>query len=676
MNKYTINPNNKTLREIFENISGDELHILFNPGFYISGCSDIDTLHIKAKKIILEGIDNVIIYDNKGHMINSHPKENQPSSLAHTILLEAEDILINNITFVNGCNIDYEYNGIKYKKVSNTITQAYAFGAWNCKKLEVNNSSFYSVLDTLTMRNVDLSIFNNCYIQGNNDFLPHAKKSYMTNCIVKNLGPYPVWSTDKLAVYDNVIFNIDESVNEFSFTKRGGNLCFIDCKFNTKLDAISFEIEPKRESRYYLYNTNININCYNESLIYLKEDDCMKIRNHQIDSLSIDICGDRILDKELILKTDAYDSINISNDLLYKKNNDNIIITSNIIGNDKECYVELKKDFIVNRYYFNVIGIKLNNPTIIKELTYEIKDSKLFIDYEIFENNDIYDKSYVEVYQDNNLLYKIHKNQFINLYQTDINKSYTLIPYYQASDSKLIIGNKIVTRIINNNDIKNELIIDSFKGYELNSTNHLYMKHIQPLYLGDECPNFVRFNINENELPFIYSYGTDNAKGIEGLLYNSRGASLIYPIKKKVNSFELDLNLAVEKSSGEGFGSANGQYLELYINYDINTHSGIAVRLEREASTTKAVEMSIREYINGYNKKISDKLLTKNYLTDCHLQAIYKNNELKFILSFKDNIDELSISIDNINSMFMLRSTGTVGIGNRFLIKSLKYKFA
>ena len=384
MNKYTINPNNKTLREIFENISGDELHILFNPGFYISGCSDIDTLHIKAKKIILEGIDNVIIYDNKGHMINSHPKENQPSSLAHTILLEAEEILINNITFVNGCNIDYEYNGIKYKKVSNTITQAYAFGAWNCKKLEVNNSSFYSVLDTLTMRNVDLSIFNNCYIQGNNDFLPHAKKSYMTNCIVKNLGPYPVWSTDKLAVYDNVIFNIDESVNEFSFTKRGGNLCFIDCKFNTKLDAISFEIEPKRESRYYLYNTNININCYKESLIYLKEDDCMKIRNHQIDSLSIDICGDRILDKELILKTDAYDSINISNDLLYKKNNDNIIITSNIIGNDKECYVELKKDFIVNRYYFNVIGIKLNNPTIIKELTYEIKDSKLFIDYEIF----------------------------------------------------------------------------------------------------------------------------------------------------------------------------------------------------------------------------------------------------------------------------------------------------
>ena len=31
----------------------------------------------------------------------------------------------------------------------------------------------------------------------------------MTNCIVKNLGPYPVWSTDKLAVYDNVIFNIN-----------------------------------------------------------------------------------------------------------------------------------------------------------------------------------------------------------------------------------------------------------------------------------------------------------------------------------------------------------------------------------------------------------------------------------------------------------------------------------
>ncbi|MBQ3253991.1 MAG: hypothetical protein IJA65_05480, partial [Acholeplasmatales bacterium] len=236
MNKYIIEPSDKTLREIFNNINDENIHIIFKEGFYISGCSKIDTLHIKANNITLEGEGNVVIYDNKGHMINSHPYPNQTSSNAHTILVEAKRVIVNNITFVNGCNIDYEYNGKLYKKVSDCITQAYAFGAWNTEYLEINNSNFYSILDTFTMKNVDTSILNNCYVQGNNDFLPHSNKSYMNNCIVRNMGPHPVWSTFQLAVYDNVTFNIDDDVKDFSFTKRGGNLCFINCRFTTKLD--------------------------------------------------------------------------------------------------------------------------------------------------------------------------------------------------------------------------------------------------------------------------------------------------------------------------------------------------------------------------------------------------------------------------------------------------------
>ncbi|MBQ3253576.1 MAG: hypothetical protein IJA65_03380, partial [Acholeplasmatales bacterium] len=410
--------------------------------------------------------------------------------------------------------------------------------------------------------------------------------------------------------------------------------------------------------------------------INLTKDDCEKIRNKEITYLSLGINGNRVLDNELNININIIpDTIKISDGLDYSINNNIITIVSNIIGNDKECYIEMTKEFIIERFYFNVIGKKINDPKIINELTYKIDNSKLYIDYNVYENDLIKDISYALVYQDDILLYKIDKYQFINILKTDIDKSFIIKSIYQTTESKKLEGHIIKTRVINNNDINNEIIIDDLKGYELKSHNHLYMKHIKPLYLGDECPNFVKFDINNNELPFTYSVGTDNAKGIKGLLYTSRGAGLIYPIKDIVNSLNLDFLLGVEKASGEGFGSANGQYLELFMNYDDNTLSGIALRLERQASTDKGVFMSIRKYVNGVNHIIGNKILTKKYLTDCHIIANYANNILTFKLELYDNADSLSINLENLSSSFMIRSTGTIGVGNRFLIRKIKHRY-
>lgn len=74
--------------------------------------------------------------------------------------------------------------------------------------------------------------------------------------------------------------------------------------------------------------------------------------------------------------------------------------------------------------------------------------------------------------------------------------------------------------------------------------------------------------------PFTYACGTDGAKRIKGLLYTGREACLIYPIAERLRELTLEIDLAVEKSGGEGFGSANGQYLELFVNYNHETQSG------------------------------------------------------------------------------------------------------
>ena len=133
----------------------------------------------------------------------------------------------------------------------------------------------------------------------------------------------------------------------------------------------------------------------------------------------------------------------------------------------------------------------------------------------------------------------------------------------------------------------------------------------------------------------------------------------------------LDMDLAVEKSSGDGFGSANGQFLELFVNYDAETQSGTALRLEREVCTGHGVFMSIREYRNGENRILGEKIFTRRYKTCCRLSVRYADNQLEFKLSHNGGEDSLKTGCGQCMSPFMLRSSGTAGMGGRFLILSV-----
>ena len=676
MKKIILKPSEQTLKQQLDNLTCEHLHLVFQEGIYITGCTDVDTLHLKAKTIVMEGIGDAVIYDNKGHMINSHPHPGQLSSKAHTILLEADEIRIDNLTFVNGCNIDFEYKGQKYKKVSDSITQAYAFGAWNVDYLEINNSKFLSILDTLATYNVKECRLKNCYVMGNNDFLPHGEKVYMTDCTVRNMGPCPMWSSGKLAVYDNVQFHIDPDVSHFSFTKRGGNLLFMNCVFQTELEQLQFEIEPDRESRYYLYNTLLNDkkltpHCHEESLIELRAEDLQAVRNHEITALSHGIRGDRVLDGELILHYDKKpEQISVSEGLEYGLSDGEIRLTSNIEGNDKEGYIEFVSGFIKDRYYFNVVGRKVKYPRILQDISYDIRDSRLFINYKVEESAEVSDISYACIFQEDMLLYKINKHQSVAMLPSDIGKSFVIKPIYLTTESKELAGNAIATRKVEACDIRNAVETD-FAGHTLTDTQHLYMDCIKHPYLGDECENYVSFDPDRSNPPFTYTKGTDNAKDSYGLLYTGRGAALIYPIRKKAETLRIELELGVEKSNGVGFGSANGQFLELFLDYDRETFSGIALRLEREASRADGVYLSIRKYANGVNRILNDKIFTRKYLTGCKLVAEYKDCQLTFSLMYDGQKDVLSVPADSMSTVFMLRCTGTTGVGNRFVVKNL-----
>lgn len=675
--KIILEPNG-SLTDIFSDIRDDNIYVVFKEGLYFSGGTELDCFLLNKENVILEGEGDVVIYDNRGHMINAHPYPKRGSTLAHTILIDARTVRISNITFVNGCNIDFQYRDIFLPKVSDTITQAYAFGGQNIDRLDIDNSKFYSILDTFSLDNVKEVNIRNSYIQGNNDFIAVGERTYHYHCEFRNMGPCPMWAAaDGYMIFDQCTFKLDDNVNQFSFTKRGGNIAFLDSQIWGKAEHIQMEIEPKRESRYYLYHTTYNGSKakfvgFEESFIDLTDAQCLTVRSGQLDTLKLSVAGSRVIDGETILELSVVpDKVEVSNNIQYRLDKNEVTVYSDITGKDQEAYLDIYAGFLRQRVYLTVVGKKVLEPVLLRAFTYKIEGGKLSVDYEVGHPDDILDLSYVDVYQGNCLLYSISPKDRVDILKSDVGKAFQLVLHAKTEETKEYVSERISTRSVCEDDVSTAIKIDDLCCYSLSDKDHFYMDKSVFTYKGDEVPNFVRFD-DTGDQPFTYTYGTDGAKGTRGLLYTGRGACFIYPIAEVLQGLTLDIDLAVEKSSGEGFGSANGQYLELFVNYDHETQSGTALRLEREACSGHGVFMSVREYSNGVNRTAGEKIFTQLYKTYCRLSVRYSEGQLEFKLSHNGAEDLLKTVCGECMSSFMLRSSGTTGVGNRFLILSLK----
>lgn len=673
MKKYIFESKINLINEL-SNIKDEEVYIFLKKGIYFT---DSNNFNITIPNLIIEGEDDTVIYDNRGHMCNCFPINGSASSLAHTLMFSGKSIELRNITIVNGCNIDFEYGGIKYPKISDVITQAYAFGAWNVDSIKAYNCKFLSILDTFDLKNVKSLYMEKCYTMGNNDFIGIADKTFYKNCSFKILGSCPMWSASK----EQLIFfkcKFDVNVNEdetLYFTKRGGNLFLILCEFISNLRNLQMEIRLKNTSRYYLYQNTWNNNILplkgiDETFINLSIEDVNRIEKNPFDNYNLLINSPLEIKEEAILNIDGNICdlhIETSNEhLAFTVNDKTLIVKNSLIGKDIISNIKVKSKFLEAICYFKQIGLKQGYPHVTKDLTYSIESGMVKLDYKITGEDD----SIINVYQDNNLLYQLSStDKEFPIINSDISKNFVieLKPKTTSSLEGKIL--KVETRIITNSDIVKEIDFNNLRIHSLADYNHLYMKTIDALYLGEEIDNVVYFQKGCNQC-FNFEEGTDGAIGHLGLVPVQRGAALVYPINKEISGYEVTFSLQVEKKSGEGFGSANGQYLELWMDYKEN--SGVAIRIEREVSSDKGCFISLRKYDSYINTRISDKIFSNVYRGACIIKASFSNGLLTFAIMNNDNTVNLSYKIDKINTAFMLRHTGTIGIGNRFVIENIK----
>lgn len=136
------------------------------------------------------------------------------------------------------------------------------------------------------------------------------------------------------------------------------------------------------------------------------------------------------------------------------------------------------------------------------------------------------------------------------------------------------------------------------------------------------------WKIDPDKNYWIYGSGINGARGT-GLLQDQKGARLLYtPLDATYGDMTITLNVDVSKTAGQGFGSATGQYLDLYIKFDTHTLTGYALRVIRTTKYSNAVDFVLMKYENGKATPISAPVSSTCYRTDCTITLKTENGKL------------------------------------------------
>ena len=259
--------------------------IYIEPGVYqLRGTEEESGLIIKNDYVSLIGLTknaaDLILADNRGLHIGC---TKNPA----TIKISGTGFHAENLTFGNFCNCNLTYlpdSSKNQKKRSNTITQAYCIDAFhpdkNLDRFSFDNVHFISMLDTIALGSVKRVFYNNCCIQGTDDFIGGSTISVFNSCTIHCFSQKPIYhSGDYGMAFFNCTWDLDfEDPADLMLTKQPSNLYLINCDFKDKhqmVRSISWCQYPqnglkssyhniKKDGRPYVIQPEINGQALNE----------------------------------------------------------------------------------------------------------------------------------------------------------------------------------------------------------------------------------------------------------------------------------------------------------------------------------------------------------------------------------------------------------------------------
>jgi hypothetical protein len=143
--------------------------------------------------------------------------------------------------------------------------------------------------------------------------------------------------------------------------------------------------------------------------------------------------------------------------------------------------------------------------------------------------------------------------------------------------------------------------------------------------------------------PNSWTYGPGQAGSIDyrGLYQTARGARLFYtPAGNRHGDMTVRVKFAPAKNTGQGFGSATNQFLDVYIKYDLATKTGYGLRIQRltteeinaigykGAGAVAGCAFFVVKHENGVATPLSKKIMSSAFVSECTVELTVKNGRL------------------------------------------------
>ena len=144
----------------------------------------------------------------------------------------------------------------------------------------------------------------------------------------------------------------------------------------------------------------------------------------------------------------------------------------------------------------------------------------------------------------------------------------------------------------------------------------------------------------------------------------------------------VTVKMSPEKRAGQGFGSATGQYADVYIKFDAKTLTGYGLRIQRTPDYGEGVKCTLYKFVNGVGSPISKSVFSSAFVPGCIVKLRAIGNQLTADVTSTTpqqqvqqeegltHVVNLSAVIDkNTFGGAGLQHTGTVSPGNRLMLE-------
>lgn len=179
-----------------------------------------------------------------------------------------------------------------------------------------------------------------------------------------------------------------------------------------------------------------------------------------------------------------------------------------------------------------------------------------------------------------------------------------------------------------------------------------------------------------------YGTGYDGTANRQGLTTAARGARILYTRTGVYGDMAVTVKMSPEKRAGQGFGSATGQFADVYIKFDAKTLTGYGLRIQRTPDYGEGVKCTLYKFVDGMGTPISKSVFSSAFVPGCIVKLRAIGNQLTADVTSTTpqqqvqqeegltHIVNLSAVIDkNTFGGAGLQHTGTVSPGNRLMLE-------